>query len=141
MHRRVTVNGKSYVEPTGDIGTFSEFVSHTAVQIEIEVAPKETAGVQYYPLLSILFRADHFFPYMVSKGYTLTLHDDTWIGYIPSAKGEITNYTRYVSGKIIFQGFSNGIVTLQLDNVTFADKNNQSNVITLNGTLDFEYSV
>lgn len=103
--------------------------------------PKETAGVQYYPLLSILFRADHFFPYMVSKGYTLTLHDDTWIGYIPSAKGEITNYTRYVSGKIIFQGFSNGIVTLQLDNVTFADKNNQSNVITLNGTLDFEYSV
>lgn len=140
-HRRVTVNGKTYVEPTGDIGTFSEFVSHTAVQIEIEVAPKETAGVQYYPLLSILFRADHFFPYMVSKGYTLTLHDDTWIGYIPSAKGEITNYTRYVSGKIIFQGFSNGIVTLQLDNVTFADKNNQSNVITLNGTLDFEYSV
>lgn len=141
MHRRVTVNGKPYVEPTGDIGTFSEFVSHTAVQIEIEVAPKETAGVQYYPLLSILFRADHFFPYMVSKGYTLTLHNDTWIGYIPSAKGEITNYTRYVSGKIIFQGFSNGIVTLQLDNVTFADKNNQSNVITLNGTLDFEYSV
>lgn len=69
MHRRVTVNGKTYVEPTGDIGTFSEFVSHTAVQIEIEVAPKETAGVQYYPLLSILFRADHFFPYMVSKGY------------------------------------------------------------------------
>ena len=127
--------------PTGAVGTFSEFVSHTAVQIEIEVAPKETAGVQYYPLLSILFRADHFFPYMVSKGYTLTLHDDTWIGYIPSAKGEITNYTRYVSGKIIFQGFSNGIVTLQLDNVTFADKNNQSNVITLNGTLDFEYSV
>lgn len=106
MHRRVTVNGKPYVEPTGDIGTFSEFVSHTAVQIEIEVAPKETAGVQYYPLLSILFRADHFFPYMVSKGYTLTLHDDPWIGYIPSAK-----------------------------------KNNQSNVITLNGTLDFEYSV
>ena len=115
------------MEPTGDIGTVSEFVSHTAVQIEIEVAPKETAGVQYYPLLSILFRAEHFFPYMVSKGYTLTLHDDTWIGYIPSAKGEITNYTRYVSGKIIFQGFSNGIVTLQLDNVTFADKNNQSN--------------
>lgn len=37
MHRRVTVNGKPYVEPTGDIGTFSEFVSHTAVQIEIEV--------------------------------------------------------------------------------------------------------
>ena len=37
MHRRVTVNGKTYVEPTGDIGTFSEFVSHTAVQIEIEV--------------------------------------------------------------------------------------------------------
>lgn len=55
MHRRVTVNGKPYVEPTGDIGTFSEFVSHTAVQIEIEVAPKETAGVQYYPLLSISF--------------------------------------------------------------------------------------
>lgn len=136
----LTVNGKTYVEPTGDIGTFSEFGGHTVVQIEIEVAPKETAGVQYYPFLSILFRADHFFPYMVSKGYTLTLHDDTWIGYIP-AKGGITNYTRYVSGKIIFQGFSNGIVTLQLDNVTFADKNNQSNVITLNGTLDFEYSV
>lgn len=56
MHRRVTVNGKTYVEPTGDIGTFSEFVSHTAVQIEIEVAPKETAGVQYYPV------AQHPFP-------------------------------------------------------------------------------
>lgn len=76
MHRRVTVNGKTYVEPTGDIGTFSEFVSHTAVQIEIEVAPKETAGVQYYPLLSILFRADHFFPYMVSNDAHPTKADD-----------------------------------------------------------------
>lgn len=135
-----TVNGVPYSEhpTTGASCKCVNYTTNGPTYIQGELYPNGTNEFELYPHININIVVERFTPSALSDGYTLNLEDGSDIEYLTDIM-EGTRYSQYVSGKITFQGYTNGRATLNFDNVKYSEKDNKSNVITLNGTMTCEY--
>lgn len=136
-----TVNGAPFgVHPmAGASNTCTNYTSNGPTYIQSELYPAGSDELEIYPYVNISIVAERFDPSTLSKGFTLNLTDGSWVEYVTGMM-QVVRYSQFVSGKIIFQGFSNGNATFNFENVKYAQKDNDSNTITLNGTMTCEYT-
>ena len=135
-----TVNGVPYSEhpTTGASCKCVNYTTNGPTYIQGELYPNGTNEFELYPHININIVVERFTPSTLSNGYTLNLEDGSDIEYLTDIMEGI-RFSQYVSGKITFQGYTNGRATFDFDNVKYAEKDNESNVITLNGTMTCEY--
>lgn len=135
-----TVNSVPYSEhpTTGASCKCVNYTTNGPTCIQGELYPTGTNEFELYPHININIVVERIDPSTLNVGYTLVLEDGSDIEYLTDVM-QGTRYSQYVSGKITFKGYSNGRATFDFDNVKYAEADNESNVITLNGTMTCEY--
>lgn len=135
-----TVNGLPYSEhpTTGASCKCVNYTTNGPTCIQGELYPAGTNEFELYPHININIVVERIDPSTLNDGYTLNLEDGSDIEYLTDVMQGI-RYSQYVDGKITFRGYTNGCATFDFDNVKYAEKDNESNVITLDGTMSCEY--
>ncbi|WP_298114812.1 hypothetical protein [uncultured Bacteroides sp.] len=135
-----TVNSVPYSEhpTTGASCKCVNYTTNGPTCIQGELYPTGTNEFELYPHININIVVERIDPSTLNDGYTLVLEDGSDIEYLTDVM-QGTRYSQYVSGKITFKGYSNGRATFDFDNVKYAEADNESNVITLNGTMTCKY--
>lgn len=135
-----TVNGLPYSEhpTTGASCRCVNYTTNGPTYIQGELYPAGTNEFELYPHININIVVERIDPSTLNDGYTLNLENGSHIEYLTDVM-QGTDYNQYIDGKITFQGYTNGRATFYFDNVKYAERDNESNVITLNGTMSCEY--
>ena len=136
----ITVNSVPYSEhpTTGASCKCVNYTTNGPTCSQGELYPTGTNEFELYPHININIVVERIDPSTLNDGYTLVLEDGSDIEYLTDVM-QGTRYSQYVSGKITFKGYSNGRATFDFDNVKYAEADNESNVITLNGTMTCKY--